>query len=334
MAANDITPPGRATIDRLACSVYPPMAMLAGMQLDVFTPLKDGPMTPEALAPLLGADAAKLRPVLYALVAAGLLTVEEGAFSNTSEANYYLVRGSPRHIGAVHEIYADLWQAAMRTAESIRTRVPQAKHDFTAISPAELKAFFAGLDSGARAAGRGIAETYDLSRCRHLLDVGGGSGGLALAACSQCPELSATVLELPHVAPVARQFVAEAGLSDRVRVIAGDIVQGPPQGSYDAATMRAFIQVLSAEQARLAIRHVGQAMAPGGLLFIVGRMLDDSRLSPPETVAFNLVFLNLYDEGQAYTEGEHRQWLAAAGFVDVERHVQPDEISVLTARKA
>ena len=33
-----------------AIGVFPPMAMLAGMQLDVFTPLKDGPLTPTALA--------------------------------------------------------------------------------------------------------------------------------------------------------------------------------------------------------------------------------------------------------------------------------------------
>ena len=35
---------GPATISRLASGVYSPMAMPAGMQLDVFTPLKDGPL--------------------------------------------------------------------------------------------------------------------------------------------------------------------------------------------------------------------------------------------------------------------------------------------------
>jgi hypothetical protein len=33
------------TIFRHVYGVYPSMAMLAGMQLDVFTPLKDGPMS-------------------------------------------------------------------------------------------------------------------------------------------------------------------------------------------------------------------------------------------------------------------------------------------------
>jgi hypothetical protein len=45
------------TIFRHAYAIYSPMAMLAGMQLDVFTPLQDGPMTASALA-----DALDVRP--------------------------------------------------------------------------------------------------------------------------------------------------------------------------------------------------------------------------------------------------------------------------------
>ena len=37
-------PPRSETIEKLDAAVYPSFAMLAGMQLDLFTPLKDGPM--------------------------------------------------------------------------------------------------------------------------------------------------------------------------------------------------------------------------------------------------------------------------------------------------
>jgi hypothetical protein len=47
--------------------------------------------------------------------------------------------------------------------------------------------------------------------------------------------------------------------------------------------------------------------------------LDDDRLGPSDAVAANVMFLNVYDEGQAYTEGEHRQWLQSAGFREIER---------------
>jgi len=80
---------------RILQSVYPPFAMIAGMQLDLFTPLKDNPMTAEQIASALGVRPAKLKPLLYALVVAGLLNVEGELFVNTDTANRFLVRGSP-----------------------------------------------------------------------------------------------------------------------------------------------------------------------------------------------------------------------------------------------
>ena len=90
------------TIFRHAYGVYPSMAMLAGMQLDVFSPLRDGPMSGARLAEALDVPQEKLRPLLYALVNAELLRIEGDRFANTSEGDRYLVRGrspAPPHGG-------------------------------------------------------------------------------------------------------------------------------------------------------------------------------------------------------------------------------------------
>ena len=136
------------TIIRLAHAAYPSMAMLAGMQLDVFTPLKDGPLPCRAIAEAIGVKPEKLGPLLYALAQAGLLTVEGGAFANTQEADHFLVRGRPAYMGSAHELFADLWAAALGVARSIRAGAPHAKHDFAAMSDEELGGFFRGLHPG------------------------------------------------------------------------------------------------------------------------------------------------------------------------------------------
>ena len=64
--------------------------MLAGMQLDVFTPLKDRPMTAEQLADTLGVKVEKVSPLLYARVAAEILTVQGERFANTPESYQFL----------------------------------------------------------------------------------------------------------------------------------------------------------------------------------------------------------------------------------------------------
>ena len=91
--------PEKVILDSIAEPVYRATSVLAGMQLDLFTRLKDGPLSAGQVAATIGVQTTKLRPLLYALVVVGLLTVEDGLFANTAEADYYLVRGRPSYRG-------------------------------------------------------------------------------------------------------------------------------------------------------------------------------------------------------------------------------------------
>ncbi|MEQ8494614.1 MAG: methyltransferase [Gammaproteobacteria bacterium] len=307
------------TINRHINNVYPALAMLAGMQLEMFSALGEDSLDVDSLAARLEVRPDKLRPLLYALVTAGLLALDGGRFANTAEAAEFLVKGRPRYLGSAHQAYSDLWSSTMHTAQSIRTGVPQARHDFAAMSHAELRAFVRGLDAGAGATARRLHKTFDMNRFSRVLDAGGGSGGLAMALVRLCPALQATVAELPNVAAITRECVVEDGMAERVEVLEVDLVEAPPAGSYDAVVLRSVLQVLSASQAAAVLRHAAHALAPGGECFVVGRMLDDSRLAPLDAVAVNVMFLNVYEAGQAYTESEYRAWFEQAGLSGNER---------------
>lgn len=323
------------TSDRHIESIYRPLAMLAGMQLDVFTPLKDGPLSCGDIASALDVRADKIRPLLYALVNAELLTVDGELFANTPESDEFLVGGRPRYIGGRHELLAQQWNWALQTAGSIRDGKPRMKLDFGDQPMEKLSSIYRGMYANSRPVGIALAPRLAAVGVRHLADIGGGSGGVAIATCQTVPGLTATIVDLPNVVAAAEPFIAETGLKDRVSILAGDVVAAPPEGQFDAAVVKSVIQVLSPEHARALLRHVAQAMAPGGHIFIVGNVLDDSRVSPPLTVGFNLVFLNVYDDGQAFTEAEHRAWLAEAGFggIVVEAGTMPGGASLITARK-
>jgi hypothetical protein len=54
--------------------------------------------------------------------------------------------------------------------------------------------------------------------------------------------------------------------------------------------------------------------------------------------AYDLFFIGAYEHGEAYTVGEHRKWLEAAGFEDVRSVPAPagfgtSGIGLVTARK-
>jgi len=324
------------TVNRLTASVDAGFAMLAGMQLDLFTPLKMGPMTAEQLAIAISVGPRQLRLLLYILVVAGLLTERDGYFSNTAEASQFLIKGESSYIGNRHGILAMRWREYFKTAESIRSGVPKAKVDFSNAPPEELEKFLRNVNANTIQSARGLVQAADFSSVKTLLDVGCGGAGMAITITKACPHISATAMDLPRVAPIARKIVSEEGAEARVNVLAADAVKGPLSGAYDAAVLRAFLQVLSPEDSRRAIQNIGAILNPGGQIFIIGQILDDSRRSPLDAVGFNLTFINFFDAGESYTESEHRDWLSGAGFVDIQRSLRllPDGNSLMTARKA
>lgn len=325
--------PKPITIGKLSSAVHPSFAFLAGCQLDVFSPLGKGPQTSAQIAEELGVSEEKLRPLLYALVSSELMTIDGDMFSNTDESNFYLVKGRPAYIGGMHELISTMWEAELLTAGSIRAGKPLAKHDYSESTEEELKKVFRGLHPRAIGDARALANQHDFTKHHTLLDVGGGSGGMAIGVLGIHTHMTATVIDLPTVIPITTDFVGESDVSDRIQVKTVDILNEEIGGTYDVATLRAFIQVLGVEQSKHALKEVSKALKPGGEIFILGSVLDDSRISPAATVAFNLLFLNVYDEGQAYTEQEYRTWLGEAGFENITRKVLADGSSIIHGLK-
>jgi hypothetical protein len=92
---------------------------------------------------------------------------------------------------------------------------------------------------------------------------------------------------------------------------------------------------MSPERAQRVVENVGRSLRPNGEIFIIGQIVDDDLAGPPGALAFNLVFLNIYRDGEAYPESSYRRWLASAGFVDVQRRqLAGPGLSLITGRRA
>jgi hypothetical protein len=321
-------------IQRLQASVPEACAMLAGMELEIFTHLADGPRDAATLAAALNVPEDRLQRLLYALVASGLLEQREGGFANSPEAATYLVKGQPIYLGGMHELLSQLWHADLCTAQSIRTGEPAALHDFNAASDEEMAAMLRGMHSNTLNAGRDFLNRFDFSIYRSVIDVGGGTGGLIATLCHANLSLRGTLFDLPRTTKLAEAILRNTPGGDRVVIEAGDILQAPPKGKHDVVIMRALVQVLSPADAARAIANAAASLRSGGTIYIVGAgILDDNRLSPRQAVFFNVTFMNLYRAGAAYTEAQHTEWLSAAGCERVERITLPTGSGIILARK-
>lgn len=332
--------PSPVTIERLENAVPAAMAMMAGLELGIFTGLGDGPRDAAALAARIGCAEERLQRLLHALVVGRLLEKRlDGRFANTAEADAFLVEGRPGYRGGSHPLTRHLWEVDLKTARSIRAGAPQAAHDFSQAPDSELLKLFEELHPGTIETAKDLLQSFDFSACRAVIDIGGGSGGLVATLCAAFPAMRGTLLELPRSAGLVAPMLRATPGGDRVAIQAGDIVAAPPplptqDDLYDAAILRAVVQVLGPEDAGRAIRHAAAVLRPGGALYVIGTgILDEDRLGPPGAVYMNLTFLNLYAAGRSHTESAHRAWLTEAGCGAIRRLQLPSGRGAIVAIK-
>lgn len=322
------------TIEQLQAGVAPALAWLAGMQLDLFSRLGDGFSTPANLAEQLNVGPDRLVRLLNALTLAGLLRHEGGRYANSPEARAFLNRHSADFLGDQHKLLADIWAADMQTAQSIRKGKPAALHDFSHMDEEALSSFMRGLVPYSAATGRHLAEIFDLSKVASIIDIGGGSGAAVAAMIEKRPGMHATLFELPTVAAAAKPILAALPGGDRVNVETGNILTAPPRGKYQLALLRAVLQVMSPEEAAVAVDHTCAALEPGGWIAIAGSgILTDDGLSPLGGVYTNLTLMNLYPHGTAHRFSDHWRWLEQSGCGPAEWLTLPNGAPLIRAQK-
>lgn len=323
-------------VEKLVTQAYGAFALLAGMELDLFSPLADGPLTAAELAESLGGlDAARLHRLCRVLVGFGLLESEAGGrFALTAEAARTLVKGRPGYRGSAAPAYAEGWRACLETAASIRTHAPAAALDFIDGDPERTLSVLRGLAPQAVAGGMALLKHLDFAQINRMLDVAGGSGALSTTICSAQPHLSATIIELPDVTPHTRALLDEQPGGDKVTVIAGDALLGPLPEGFDLAVMRCFLQLFGPTEIVAALKTARGALTPTGQLAIIGYCLTDDEAGPALALGADLLFLNYYAAGAAYRLSEYRGWLKQAGYAEPRLVLLGGGMSLLIAKQA
>jgi SAM-dependent methyltransferase len=326
------SPPHSEVITNLLNAVYPSFALLAGLQLDLFTHLEQKPLSARNLADKIGVQTYKLQPLLFSLVKASLINYKDSLFSNTSEANQYLVEGKPTYIGARNGLTSGNWKRMLDMAATIRAGKPPVAYDDPS-SPDELMEVFRGLYPGAVADAKLLLDQFDFSDCKKLLDIGGGSGGLGITIAKANPHLIATIIDLPSVTPITKKFVGNENANDQIEIVAADAINDTLPGLYDVVVARHLFQVLSKKDAQALLKKIAKVVKPGGSLYIIGYILDNTRLAPSQAVDFNLVLITSSEYGEAYTEQGYEEWLRNAGFVGFTRGLISNGTSLISVNK-
>lgn len=158
-----------------------------------------------------------------------------------------------------------------------------------------------------------ILDAYDFSRHTAVLDIGGGDGSFLAACASRHPDLFLHLLDLPAVAGLARQNLADKGLAGRARIHAGDFVSSPLPGMADCACLVRILCDHDDDRVVLILNNLHAALKPGTQVVVAEAMAGPSEGARLAAVYFSFYFLAM-GSGRCRSDKEIKALLSKAGF--------------------
>lgn len=291
----------------------------AGVKMDLFSPLSQGPMTAEALARLIHADPRGLEMLLNALCALELLHKEGQDFRCTELSATYLSKHSPEYMGHIimhHHFLVEGWS---KLDQAVQDGAPVRKSSSHASDGNERESFLMGMYNLASQLAPKLAGQLDLAGKNRLLDLAGGPGTYAIHFCRQHPQLHAVVVDLPTTRPFAEKTIARFGLGDRIRFLAGDVVEDPIGSGFDVVWISHLLHSLAPATCQAVVDKAAAALTKGGQVLIQEFILEDDRTGPLQPALFSLNMLLGTEAGRAYSQGDLSAMLGRAGLGEVQR---------------
>jgi len=274
--------------------------------------LAGAPVSTDLLAADLGLDPLATGKVVRALSSMGLVRATGDTYALEPDLVSLFAPGLGDYGPALehsHELY-ERWGATLEQWVRSGSTPPRER------TPEGTRHFAEAMWANASVFGSEVARTLNLTGVRRALDLGGGTGRLAVDLCRAAPELHVTVLDQPDVVAMGPEVVAPTGVGDRITFTPGDYLADDPGTGFDLVVLSNVLHQERADAAADLVRRATSALVPGGRLAIVDFTIDDHQR---EVASGCLFAVNMKSFGDTWTEPVLRGWMRDAGLTDVTR---------------
>lgn len=303
-------------------------ALKAAVDLGLFTAIGPDGATAVEASQTCGASERGTRILCDYLVVIGFLTKQDGRYALTPDTALFLDRNSHAYMGgALAFLHSDTIMEAFRhLTEAARKGGTTLPGSGTVEDEHPVWAAFArAMMPMMMAPALGVAECVRCAPDRpvRVLDVAAGHGIYGIALAQRYPNVEVVALDWPHVLDVAAENAKRMGVADRHRPLPGSAFDLDFGTGYDLVLLTNFLHHFDQPTIEGLLRKVHAALAEGGRAVTVDFVLNEDRVSPPESAGFSLTMLASTPTGEAYTFREYETMFQNAGFARSERHPLP-----------
>ena len=346
-----------SAIMQMATGFWVSKTLMTAVELDIFTKIssyqtdKDaGSITLKKFQEIVGIR--EHRPAeafTTALVSLGLLRTKkdkkgEKTFVNTELSSEFLDRSKPTYIGDVIEMFDQrLYKRWDRLSEALTTNEPVGEkqgEDIESIfdrarsneEAKQIQKFTRAMHGISIGPAMALARTVDFSKYKKMMDIGGGSGVYAIQVVAKNPgKMSAVVLDSKPVCQVAKDYIQQFKLQDKVQTIEFDFFNDPMPQDCDVAFLSHIIHIFDKDKNMALLKRIHESLPnEKGMIIISEWLLNDEKTGPVASALMGLTMIIENRGGRSYSYDEVSQMLREAGFKDIEKKllIEPAEIII------
>jgi O-methyltransferase domain len=276
----------------------------AAVKLRLPDRLAAGPATSEQLAASLGLSAPHLARFLRGLCSLGICEeLPDGAFALTTDGECLLSSSPSRLAEKVQIVVGQYWWPWANFMSSLKSGKPAFEQMFGArvsdwrAEHAEQGALFASFLTSETfdQAGSTIEALESAAEAERVADIGGGCGGLLVALLIAYPHLSGALFDRPQLIEMAKPFLqvfAQFGLTERVDLVAGDVLADVPVRA-NLYLLKGVLQQWDDAHARTILANCRKAMPEGARLAVIERLLPKRAGDDPAAIMLDLHMMTI-----------------------------------------
>jgi len=309
-----------ASLLRLIWGIHISRCVYVVAELGIADLLADGAVSTGQLAQRTGSDEPSLYRVLRLLAALDVFQEHDGgSFSLTAIGERLRSDATPgmRSWATVLEALGGI-RPFEHILQTVKTGTPGLEYEFEtgvfeflAQHPDNAATFDRAMSERTAAYARSVAENYDFSDVRSVVDVGGGNGTLLVEILRMHPHLHGVLFEVPAVAARADAVLDAVEVGPRCQVLAGDFFEQVPRGA-DCYVLANVLHDWDNARSVQILRNCRRSMARGGRVLIVERLIPEDGTDPVPTLLSDINMLILTG-GKERSNAHYGELIHAAG---------------------
>jgi len=293
--------------------------LITGLELKVFDLLSE-PKSAEEVSKAIEGHPTNTMLFLNGLVACDLLVKYNGLYKNAPIAQTFLVGGSPTYLGGGFISQRNMSSVSLDNLTKLIKEGPQPSSDDASRSEEEWARFATWMANTERA---GVAQQMsdvvsklpEFSSFGNMLDLGGGPGIFGISMVSKHPSMKGVIFDRQPVVEVAKGFIKEYELEDRIDVLAGDYNCDPIGEGYDFIWSSATLN-FAMKNMDTVMKKIYDALNPGGVFINLSEGLTDEG-TKPDFYVLAVMGWSMASSIMAFDQGFIADAMIKAGFRSV-----------------